>query len=99
MWNLLERGLDAGQCTARLEKEVGYGGRETDILSPSQESIELASPSREGPAGAGPVVIGVEDKRWNSRYIGCEGGERVGKDGGKETGDGLESCPRRGEGG
>ena len=34
----------------------------TDILSPSQESIEeLASPSREGPAGAGPVIE-VEDK-------------------------------------
>ena len=50
------------------------GGRETDILSPSQESKEeLVSPSREGPAGAGPVVIGVEDKRENSRYIWCEG--------------------------
>lgn len=37
---------------------------ETNIRSPSQESREeLVSPSRGGPAGAGPVVIGVEDKK------------------------------------
>jgi hypothetical protein len=62
IWNLLKRRFDVSQCTARWGKEAGYGGTKTDILSPSQESMdELTSPSREGPAGAGPV-IGVEDK-------------------------------------
>lgn len=85
----MKRGFDAGQCTARWKKEAGCGGTGTDILSPSQESIELASPSREGPAGAGPV-IGVGDKSGNSRDIWCEGGERVAKEEDKKPGDGLK---------
>ena len=39
------------------------------------------SPSREGPAGAGPVAIGVEDKERNSRYIGAK--EERGRGGGR----------------
>ena len=61
MWNLMKRGFNVSQCAELDGRRGGKGRKETDILSPSQESMELASPSREGPAGAGPV-IGVEDK-------------------------------------
>jgi len=98
MWNLSEGGFDAGEWTGGRERNAGCGGTKTYIRSPSQESIEeLVSPSMEGPAGAGPVAIRVEDKRWCSRYIWGEGGEKVGEEGDGETGDGGGRRPRGGE--
>jgi len=56
------RGSVDGFGEGRVRREAE--GTKTHIRSPSQESIEeLVSPSREGPAGAGPVAIEVEDKR------------------------------------
>jgi hypothetical protein len=101
------RGSDAR--VQERKKDEGCGGRKTHIRSPSQESREeLASPSREGPAGAGPVAIGVEDKGRNSRYILGEGGARewrskmgsqaMGLAVVRDEGRGWIGCPRAGMG-
>ena len=91
----VKEAIRRGSVDSAQKEEWGCEETRTHIRSPSQESIEeLASPSREGPAGAGPVAIEVEDKRRNSRYIRCEGARGPGREEGGETGDGFDRRPR-----